>query len=154
MSNSSYINYGLINILGGPASGLPAQYRLIEPHWINNIYYDIDTVITEGVEIPFDWIPTLAVDPVNFSGAVKMWAAGPRDVATAVSNDLNVFSNLYRSPKKPVTYWIELATGKDVNASYVNYGPINISMARNYVPQRSGQFQLTGLGASLGQRGA
>ena len=115
---------------GGPPHVLhPAIYRLLEPHYIGTAWYDVGTIVTEGVEIPsFTWVPTLAVEPLNSQAVNYFYNAGPRDVASAVSWDLNVFDGkMNRLTTRTATFWKQ-------------------------VPG-TGTFVLTGLGSSFPPRG-
>lgn len=161
MIDAYYQNYGSVNIMGGhPASSMaPCVYRLIEVHYLNyeqsgGRTYEIDDIVTEGIEIPFGWFPTLAVDPQNLNAAARYWEAGPRDLATAYSNDLSVYGdNLYRSRVRPVTYWTEVGvTGLSYNSSYINYGSINIMGGPTFPVILPGTWRLTGLGEIFGLR--
>lgn len=153
-----YQNYGTVNILGGPATSTASgQYRLLEPHFLNNQYVnnqwrDVDDILTEGIDIPFGWVPTLAVDPLNSTAAAAFWLAGPRDLVTAPSEDLTIYNNLYRSPHRIITYWVKLPVTLVNKALYVNTGFINILPGITFISNPPNTWVLTGLGATFGPR--
>ena len=88
-----------------------AQYLLLRPHWINNTYYDAGTVLTEGSlytagVLPTNWVPTLAVDPLNTRAVNAFYAVGPR--RGGYYEDINWWAYII-TPLNPmiqaVTYW-------------------------------------------------
>lgn len=105
------------------APATPAQYVLLVPHYINDGYYPAYTTVTEGVELPFGWPPTLAVEPLNAPAIQNYWNQGPKPMTDA--QPYKEFFPFFQTYKRSV-YW--LPTG---------------------IP---GQFQLTGNGAALGPR--
>jgi hypothetical protein len=113
--------------IGGAVPAVGAQYMLLAPHLINNIYLDRGTVVVEtdgtGVhDLPASWVPSLAVDPLNSRAVNAFWAAGPRSIAyedlAQWANSLSTFTAPAIMPK---TFWVK--TGN--------------------------QYKLTGLGANL-----
>jgi hypothetical protein len=73
-------------IIPPPIPIVAASYRLLCPHQLIGpsgvaIWYPQNTVVTEGIEIRFGWIPSLAVDPLNLEAVNAYYAAGPRSVA-------------------------------------------------------------------------
>lgn len=106
----------------------PAQYFLLQPHYIGSRFFPAWTTITEGIEIPVGWVPTLAVDPLNVAAVNAFYAAGPRPSASLEWGYQNWQQT---SPDKPfvvlpgVTHW-------KANAN--------------------GSYSLTGLGAALAPR--
>jgi hypothetical protein len=100
------------------------QYRLLVPHYLALIgYAEAGLIVTEGIEIPVGWIPTLACEPLTTGAIQSYWDAGPRYAAGAeYSEDFYPFVPIQR----PAVYWQPL-------------GPL-------------GYFQLTGAGASLGAK--
>lgn len=101
----------------------PAQYRLLVPHYVSNGYYITGTIVTEGIEIPFGWPPTIAVEPLNQPAIQAYWNQGPKPLTDSEAyRDFYPFFQIYHRS----IYWL----------------PTGIQ----------GQFQLTGAGASLGPR--
>jgi hypothetical protein len=76
-----------------PPPAIGASYRLLSDHYLYGYYYKPNTIITEGVEIPFGWVPTLAVDPLNAQAIAAFYAAGPRSVDYG---DLSTYTNMYK----------------------------------------------------------
>ena len=111
-------------ILGTSITG--GKYRLLLPHWLNNTYYDANSIITEGVDVPFGWVPTLAVDPLTTTAVQAFFNAGPRGGGQYEDlNMTNTFRAAFNVLMPPVTYW----------------------------KQSGGFWTLTGLGATLGPVG-
>jgi len=106
-------------IFGVPISH--GQYRLLEPHYINNQVFAVGAVLTEGVELPEGWIPTLAVDPLNNDAVKAFYAAGPRGIAY-----------------EDLAQWAR-ATPQD--------GPQLTTRAVTFWIKQGGFYKLTGLGA-------
>lgn len=77
-----------------------ASYRLLQPHFVNNAYSDANTIVTEGVNIPVGWPPTLATDPLN-SAALTNFAAQLPGLPQLIQSQ---FSNNVVQP--PVTHWV------------------------------------------------
>jgi hypothetical protein len=115
------IPYGWINppqaiFFGFPAQGvpilpIPGQYRLLKDHWIqfNSIsgeYYLAGTIVVEGVDIPFGWVPTLDVEPLNGRALTAYYNAGPRGWLGVIRNQ---FVGIDVPP--PVTYWSRVPGG-------------------------------------------
>jgi hypothetical protein len=99
---------------------MTAQYLLLRPHLLGSVEAAPGAVITEGVDVPGGWVPTLAVDPLNAAGATAFYNAGPRD--GGAYEDLIYWPGWLQVA--PVTRWVK--TG----------GPI-------------GYWSLTGLGAGF-----
>ena len=78
----------------------PAQYMLLRSHYIGGAELPPGTIITEGIDVLSNWIPTLAVDPLNTAAVNDFWAAGPKDNG---QESLNWWADTARI--KPVTYW-------------------------------------------------
>lgn len=110
-----------------PAS-LLAQYILRVDHYIKDVYIPVDTLVTEGKELPIGWIPTPAAEPINTPAIQAYWNAGPFGVSSA-QYSLDFFNSpFWQFPKvKMKVYWVE-------------------------VGGQPGYFQLTGAGASLGAK--
>jgi len=103
---------------------IPAQYRLLVDHYLVTGYTGAGTIVTEGVQIPFGWIPTVAVDPLNSVAIQKYWNAGPTQLVEGErSRDFYPFATWF----KPSVYWSQ-------------------------VPGTNNTFILTGAGASLGAK--
>ncbi len=103
------------------------KYLLLYPHQINDTVIPAGTIISEGVEVPFNWVPTLAVDPLDERAARLFYAAGPRDVASASSNDLNEFG-VMPTQYRPTTFWKQVpGTGTwaltGLGSTYTPRGP-------------------------------
>jgi hypothetical protein len=99
----------------------PAKYLLLVPHYLPTGYALAGETVTEGIEIPFGWMPTAAVDPLNSQAIQAFWNAGPSPVA-GIEYSIDFYP--FISSQKPVVYWQPL-------------GP-------------PGSFILTGPGAALG----
>lgn len=85
------------------------MYRLLEDHQLNDGVIPAGSIITSGSDVPSNWIPTLAVEPLNSSAATAYYNAGPRDLSQGTTNDRSVFpgSNLipFTPVPQPKTYW-------------------------------------------------
>ena len=80
-----------------------AQYRLFVPHYLGQQFFDADTTVTEGREIPTAWAPSLGCDPLNDTAVQKFWDQGPRS-AGGCEPGISPGQNWnYDAP--PVTYW-------------------------------------------------
>lgn len=88
-----------------------AQYRLLQPHYIGNRYIDQLSIITEGFEIPINWIPTLAVDPLNTPAVQAFWNAGPRVQDWNTFNEFGLENFISTPQVKPATYWVQNSPG-------------------------------------------
>jgi hypothetical protein len=102
-----------------------AQYRLLGPHYVNGATLTTNSIVTEGVELPIGWQPTLAVDPLNGGAIIAFYSQGPRNIAY---EDLNPYAS---SPY----------------AFYTVFGIL--APATHWIKLSSNLFQLTGLGAGL-----
>jgi hypothetical protein len=103
---------------------MTARYLLLRPHYLLTGYQPAGVTITEGVDVPVSWVPTLCVDPLNTDAVNAFYSAGPRDRSY---EDLNLWAGTATLTIQPVTFWISTGT--------------------NYIG--SGVFwSLTGLGAS------
>lgn len=121
---------------------MTAKYKLLQPHYIQNVYLDQGITVTEGTEVPSGWVPTLNVDPLNTAAVTAFYSAGPRGLGW---EELNQFGQQnYTSPTgvtapgfiKPATYWIK--TG----------GGFSSGFSPGFV-QNAFYWQLTGLGVLL-----
>lgn len=110
-----------------PPPVVAAQYRLLSPHYLATGYTLAGTIVTEGKEIPFGWIPTNAVEPLNQPAIQQYWNVGPNFNA-------ELSQDYYPTA---FTYNIFVAAPK------VFWKP---------VPGQPGAFILTGAGASLGAK--
>jgi hypothetical protein len=92
-----------------------ASYFLLQPHYINDNYYQAWTVVTEGREIPFGWPPTLMVDPLNAQAVAAFYAAGPRTGYQGPGYDWQGWQNFdinrQAAIQKPITHWFEASPG-------------------------------------------
>src|SRR5215472_2408112 len=121
---SGYVNHDRINILSVTGPYQPAQYRAILPHWVAGQRYMVtNTIMTEGHEIPFGWVPpTLAVDPLNATAVNNFYNAGPRDLASGLSNDLMKECDPGEPfGQRPVTFWVELRSSPLAAGRYLNH---------------------------------
>ena len=79
----------------------PASYLLLVPHYLTSGYAEAGTVVTEGQEIPFGWVPTAACDPQGSAAIQAFWNVGPRPISGGeYSRDFYPWV-----PLKPVVYW-------------------------------------------------
>src|SRR5215469_6741946 len=110
---------------------MAASYRLLCPHYIGGVWYAQNTVVAEGAGLPFGWVPTLAVDPLNSEAVDAYYAAGPRNIAYEANPD---FGGAYWPPvtgriqdvmPAAATHWVKLTetlwrlTGLGANKPYV-----------------------------------
>lgn len=77
-----------------------AQYRLLVPHYLASGYTAAGTTVTEGVEIPSGWVPTIAVEPLNITAIHNYWNAGP-PAGAEYGEDFFIFP----VAQKPSVYW-------------------------------------------------
>jgi|SRR5215472_4060384 len=106
-----------------------AQYIVLQPHWINNIYYDVGQTIAETSndgpgQVPVGWIPTLAVDPINSFAVTAFYNAGPRGISY-----------------EDLAQW--------ANSQWANVSPSPVYTAKTFWVKHGNQYSLTGLGAGL-----
>lgn len=101
-----------------PAAPIPpvgAQYFLLQPHYIFDRLLPAWTIVTEGVEIPFGWIPTLMVDPLNTQAVTAFYNAGPRPGYPGPGYDWQGFqfftAQRQASIQTPATHWQQLPNG-------------------------------------------
>jgi hypothetical protein len=99
---------------------MTASYRLLVPHWIEDAYLEANTIVTEGVNIPVGWKPTLGCEPLNSAG-LSAFAAQPPGLCPLIQSQ---FSNNVVSG--PTTAWVGTPQAEGCT-----------------------KWQLTGLGASL-----
>jgi hypothetical protein len=103
-----------------------ASYFLLQPHYINDVYLQAWTTVTEGREIPVGWVPTLMVDPLNAPAVAAFYAAGPRPGYPGPGYDWQAWQRTTAQRPSAIersnTYWVESPPG---------------------------MFKLTGLGAGL-----
>ena len=64
-----------------------AQYRLLTDHYVGGSYLQAGSVVSDepNVELPSNWIPTPACDPIDEDAINKFFAAGPQDCAEAAA---------------------------------------------------------------------
>jgi hypothetical protein len=79
------------------------SYVLLVPHYIGGAELPAGTLVTEGVQIPVGWIPTLAVDPQDSVAIQNYWNAGPQDGAEP-NRDFYPWV-----PLPATTYWVPVA---------------------------------------------
>ena len=72
------------------------QYLFLRPHYINDVYLPVGTVWST-----YNWVPTLAVDPLDTAAVTAFYNAGPRD--GGIYEDTNFWPGA--SSRAPVTYW-------------------------------------------------
>ena len=63
-----------------------APYRLLTDHYIGGVYLQAGTTVTEGVEVPSGWLPSIATDPIDNDAINKFFAEGPRGQSDAEPN--------------------------------------------------------------------
>jgi len=105
---------------------IAATYRLLVDHYILNTYLLANTTVTEGIEVPLGWVPTIAAEPLNTTAIQNYWNAGPSGVSSA-QYGIDYFSAPFflGPPTRVGVFWQQIAGS-------------------------AGRFQLTGAGASLG----
>jgi hypothetical protein len=79
------------------------SYVLLVPHFIGGTELPAGTLVTEGVQIPTGWIPTLAVDPQDSVAIQNYWNAGPQDGAEP-NRDFYPWV-----PLASMTHWVPVA---------------------------------------------
>jgi hypothetical protein len=103
-----------------------ASYRLLAPHFVGDRYFEADSIVVEGVDLPLGWIPSLSVDPLDADAAQKFWNQVPGPM---LSDSEFAWPGGSRwsigSKPAPATYWKKIDNDT---------------------------FQLTGIGTSLGPR--
>jgi hypothetical protein len=107
---------------------MAAQYRLLAPHYVNNVYYEANTIVTAGKEVPLGWPPTSACDPLNQEGINALWALGPREMiaanAPAAAGDYGIRSRWTDVPVTPAAVrWVPAHSGPNPNNEFVLTGP-------------------------------
>jgi hypothetical protein len=120
---------------------MTAQYLLLRPHYLGSGWQPEGTTIVEGADIPLNWVPTLAVDPLTTDAVTAFYNAGPRHNSW---EDLNFFGTMIRN--QPVTYWVPFYA---LNAFQKGAFQLNAFQVIGGVQQ----WKLTGLGTSLPPRG-
>jgi hypothetical protein len=102
-----------------------AKYRLLADHYVGGRYLEADSIVTTGIELPLNWVPSLSVDPLDSDAvsAVFNGLPGPLLPEVFAWPGGSRWSNVDKPA--PSTYWRK--AGTDVSA-------------------------LTGSGASLGLR--
>ena len=86
---------------------MTAQYMLLRPHFFNG-YIAAGSVITEGIDVPSGWVPTLAVDPLNMDAVNAFFAAGPR--SGGIYEDLSLWP-VGMITYQPATFWVKASGG-------------------------------------------
>jgi len=110
-----------------------AQYRLLAPHFLSGgIYYDANTVITAGVQVPANWVPSLNVDALNAAAASAMYSAGPRQNCYENRNQYQQenYWNIGYSPFLVAqTYWQYLPSQNmwEFVSPYGSFAPVGAS---------------------------
>jgi hypothetical protein len=97
-----------------PPSFIAAMYRLLAPHYLTTGMFPPNWIVTEGLEIPIGWIPTLDVDPLNARAVNAFYNAGPRNTAW---EDLNRYTGMYNPGypgidipvNTPTTFWKQVS---------------------------------------------
>ena len=93
---------------------MTAQYRLLCPHYINGVVMVADDIVTEGVDVPNGWVPTLACDPLNTNAVNAFYAAGPRNAAHEANSTFGgaiwgTWRNGAPPPAPAMTFWQRVA---------------------------------------------
>jgi len=93
-------------------------YLFLRPHYISD-----QTINAGETRAAYNWLPSLAVDPLDTTAVNNFYAGGPR--VGGQYEDLNLFQLPFYTggsqPIRPVTYWIQSAprtwklTGLGVN---------------------------------------
>ena len=112
-----------------PIPGSQAQYRALQPHWINQHYFNVGEILTEPSidgpgNIPAGWMPTLAVDPLNAAAVTAFYNAGPR-----------------AGSYEDLAQW--------ANSQWTNVSPSTIVRPVTFWKQKGEQWFLTGLGSAM-----
>jgi hypothetical protein len=94
---------------------MSAQYRLLCPHYLNGVMMVADDIVTEGVNVPNGWVPTLACDPLNSAAVSAYYAAGPRSTAYEANPTFGgaiwgTWKNGGFPPAPPATSWVRAGT--------------------------------------------
>jgi hypothetical protein len=124
-SGSCCVSTGLAVVVPFSASG-PAIYKLLLPHYVRGAYLDEGLTVTEGVQIPSGWVPTLAVDPLNNSAVLAFFNAGPRDGGQYPDLSLYQSENFARtSVTPPATYWVRTGVNEwSLTGLGIGLGPV------------------------------
>ena len=81
------------------AATAAASYLLLAPHYLTVVgYVPAGTLVTEGLNVPTGWQPTLACDPQIATAIQNFWTMGPPTGA-----DTNYLSN---PQVRPTIYWV------------------------------------------------
>lgn len=98
-----------------PPTPIGASYFLLQPHYVNDALLPAWTIVTEGREVPFGWIPTLMVDPLNTQAVAAFYAAGPRRGYQGPGYDWQGYqfldSRRAAAIQSPATHWTEVSPG-------------------------------------------
>jgi hypothetical protein len=105
------------------------QWRLLSDHYVvspsgTSVYHNAGDVITEGVDVPIGWPPTLASEPLNSEALQQYWNLGPIGMNDAEPQ--RDFYNVSFKLTPPLVKWVRIAPNL---------------------------YQLTGAGAILGPKG-
>lgn len=101
-------------IIPPPPVVVGGQYKCLVPHYIGGTFYEARSILIEGRDIPFGWVPTLGVDPLNTPALLAFYKAGPRpsNPYQWESNYQNyVPSSITSAIPKPITYWVPVSPG-------------------------------------------
>jgi hypothetical protein len=106
-----------------------AQYHLLDDIYVNNQLIEKGTIVsdTPGGQLPANYVPSAAFDPIDVDAINKFWAAGP------------IIE--YAAPTLIRSRW----TGVAVAAPLVRWVPFAN-------PNTQGLFILTGSGHALGPK--
>jgi hypothetical protein len=124
-------------ISGGGGGAMSAQFRLLMDHFLPNTcggaFYPAGSVITVGIDVPVDWVPTQAVDPLNQLAIEAYWNNGP----------------INRGGSEP---WRDQGPWGPQNGRFV--GSFVSAPLVYWAPSGGNTYTLTGAGASLGPKAA
>jgi hypothetical protein len=66
-----------------------ARYRLIADIFVNNVLLEMGSIVSDtgpGAQLPANYVPSSACDPLDNDGIQKLWNAGPREMGRANSS--------------------------------------------------------------------
>jgi hypothetical protein len=78
-------------------------YRFLQPHWINNRYYEagtIDATEDAGGTLPAGWVPTGQVSPEDSQAIQDFWNAG-----------VQILGKVAMGIAPPKVYWVPWPAG-------------------------------------------
>jgi hypothetical protein len=126
------------------------SYLLLVDHYLTSGYAVAGTTITEGIDVPIGWIPTLGVDPLNAPAIQAFWNAGPRALADSEASR-EFYPVIGRIFRRPVVYW----TRTNLPVTLTTDSGVILTSEITGLPLTAdagtpNSYILTGPGASLG----